>query len=426
MVAPASLPSGDGVARAETHEHAPTPLPGIRYYVGDRVKLLLYEHLTTPNDSSQVNDQRRPHLVERAEFTGVYTVQENGAIVLPMLGSIEVDGRPIEDIAKSITDAFYGNFGRTAEASILLDEREPVYFIGQNVSSGSIKYTPGMTVLHVVANAGLSDGAKGDVYVRMELMRERERLQKSRGRLTTLLAKRSVLQAEARGDTDLKPEQRMILLAGAEAADKAIESERKRRQVILESRKPALESHAAEVAIATQKKAILMSKLQIADDSVKSRQERDGALENLKTRGDANSFFQAQVKGDLADVRLRRAEILNDISTVELELTRAQKELVRVSAEAKASLNDEITSVEDEIFQTETSLESSQRILEDLDNERFRRGASDNMPKFEIVRRTSRGPLRIHADEMTEVHPGDLVQIVRPADGLVYSTASEK
>jgi hypothetical protein len=117
---------------------------------------------------------------------------------------------------------------------------------------------------------------------------------------------------------------------------------------------------------------------------------------------------------------------LNDISTVEIEMTRAQKDLVRVTAEAKVALNQEITSLDDEIFETEASVEGAQRIIEDLDNDRFRRGAAEKAPTFEVVRRTRQGPLRIKADEMTELHPGDLVQIVRPDDVSMYSTSYQK
>lgn len=419
------------VAFAESHpastspQNAASATTSIRYYIGDRLKLLIYERLDVPKEPGRPSDGRS-HLVERAEFTGTYTVQENGAIVLPMLGNVDVDGRTPDEICKALVDVFYQTFGRSAQASVLLDEREPVYFVGQNVSSGTLKYTPGMTVLHAVANAGLSDNAKGDVYVRMELLREYERQQKARGKLRNLLARYQVLRAELAGDTDVKPDDRLTVLVGAQDANAAIESESKRRQIILESRKPVLESYSAEVAIATQRKEILLSKLQIADDSVKNREERDSALQNLKTRGDTNLFLTAQVRGDLADVRLRRAEILSDISAVELELTRAQKDLARTTAEAKLSLNQDITSIEDEIFETEAVLAGTQHLIDDLDTERFRRGTASNAPTFELVRRTKQGPLRIKADEMTELHPGDLVEIIKPADRPIYSSSYEK
>lgn len=415
----ATRPEPDSVQNVEG---APA---GIRYYIGDRLKLLIYERLNVPGEIGRASDGR-PRLVERAEFTGTYTVQENGAIVLPMLGNIDVDGRSPEQITKALAAEFYKGFGRDAQASVLLDEREPIYFVGQSVNSGTLKYTPGMTVLHAVANSGVFDNAKGDVYVRMELMRERERQQKARGKLQTLLARHQVLQAELAGETEVKPDDRLTTLVGAKQANMAIEAEAHRRQIILESRKPVLESYAAQVAIAAQRKAILLSKLQIADVSVKHREDRDGALEKLKTRGDANGFLSAQVKGDLADVRLRREEILSDISTVELEVTRAQKELARTTAEAKLSLNQEMSSIEDDIFETEAILSATQHMLGDLDNERFRRGVADNSPAFEVIRRTKHGPLRIKADEMTELHPGDLVEIIRPAESPIFSSSYQK
>ncbi len=422
------VPIGAGnIAFAETHPqssilgHTDGSTPSIRYYIGDRLKLLIYERLDVPGQAQHAPDAR-PRLVERAEFTGTYTVQENGAIALPMLGNIDVDGLAPEEIAKKLEAEFYKVYGRPSQVSVLLDEREPVYVVGPSVTNGTLKYTPGMTVLHAVANAGLTDTVKGDAYVRMELLREREREQKARAKLRSLLARHAVLSAELAGESEPKPDDRLTVLSGAPDAQAAVDAEARRRQVLLESRKPVLDSYAAEVAIANQRKAILMSKLQIADESVKNHEVRDGALENLKTRGDANGFFSAQVKGDLADVKLRRTEILGDISTMELELARAEKERARATADAKTALNQELTTIEDEILDTEASLSGAQHVLEDLDSERFKISVGSNVPVFELVRRTKQGPLRIKADEMTELHPGDLLEIMRPSEPPRYSS----
>lgn len=400
-------------------QNAESAPAGIRYYIGDRLKLLIYERLDTPGEPGQ-DPKKRPLLLERAEFTGTYTVQENGAIVLPLLGSIDADSRSSDEITKIVEAEFSKNFGRTARASVLLDEREPIYVVGQSVSSGTIKYTPGMTVLHAAVNAGL-DNAKGDVYVKMEIMREHERQQKAREKLRVLLARHEVLRAEMAGETTVKPDDHLTIIVGAKEAQLAIEAESERRKLILESRKPVLESYSAEIAIATQKKAIALAKLQIANDSMKNREDRDQAVQRLKSRGDANGFLSAQIKGDLSDARMRRAEILSEISGAELELARAQKELARATSEAKMALNQEVASIRDDIFEAEASLAGSQRVLNNLGSEWFMHRAADTAPVFELVRRTKQGPLRLKVNAMTELHPGDLVEIIRPTEFSISS-----
>ncbi len=434
VASPAGSGSNMSVARNELqtelgiHRELPKRLvitrsQGVRHALGDQLKIVFYERLGTSGERDGRGKSRPANLVERAELTGVYAVQGDGQIVLPIIGSVEAEGRTTSQIEQSLEVAFHNALGRDARASVLLEERQPIYFVDSRKQSGTLKYTPGMTVLHAVASAGASEDARGDVYVRMERLRERERQEKARERVTPLLARLAVLTAEAEG-REAQPQSRLSSLIGQEEAKSSVENELRRRRVILESQRPMAESHTAVIAVAQQEKANLLTKLAIIEESIKNHETRNDAIASLRSRGNASGYLTAQVGSELANIRAQREDILNQIAVAELKVTQAEKDLNKLLADASAEREREMRTVEEDIRELEATLIGSQRMIDDLDLSVYRTSANLEPQSFEIVRRTSNGSERIVADEMTELRPGDLVRVVVPKpSGSVAATS---
>ncbi len=386
---------------------------GIIHSLGDRIRVTFYERvqLSSEEKEGEAPRERKEALVERAELTGVYAVQETGAIVLPMIGSIDVEGYTTERVAVELEAAFKEVFGREAKASIIVEEREPVYFIGRGSRTGTLKYAPGMTVLHAMARTTASDDQRGDVYVTLERLRERERLQKAREKLRPMLAREAVLTAESE-NRDPEVPTRLIELLGPELAAKAVDAERRRRSVMLESRKPVMQSFTVAVAVARQERANLAAKLAIVDANIASRAQREEMVDTLKQRGSANGYLSAQVKSDLADIRERREDVKTALSAAELKIAEAENNLERVEAEARAERERDLRVLEDDIAEAESTIAGSQRLIDDLEISAYRTVAGRSGDGFEIIRRTRHGNERIMAAETTELRPGDLVRVI--------------
>lgn len=402
------------------------PVRGIVHTLGDRIRITFYERVRLSSETKDAEgnsadpDAKKEALVERAELTGVYTIQETGAIVLPLLGSIDAEGYTSERVAAELEAAFKEVMGREAKVSLIVEEREPVYFIGRGSRSGTVKYVPGMTVLHAIARTSASDEQRGDVYVTLERLRERERLQKAREKLRPLLAREAVLTAERDGRDPETPE-RLIELLGPDLANKAVDAERRRRSVILESRKPVLQSFTVAVAVARQEKANLAAKLAIVDANIASRAEREEMVDTLKQRGSANGFLSAQVKSDLADIRERREDVKTALSAADLKISEAENNLERVEAEARAERERDMRALEDDIAEAEATISGSQRLIDDLEVSAFRATSGRMSDGFEIIRRTRSGPEHIMATETTELRPGDLVRVIETASPDIVS-----
>lgn len=412
-VARGDLQTELGIHREHTMAAGVTKPQGVRHVLGDQLKIVFYERLGVSSKLNQRSGSSSANLVERAELTGVYTVQADGQIVLPILGSIAAEGKTTAELEQRLEAIFQNALGREARASVLLEERQPIYFVDRRKQSGTLKYTPGMTVLHAVASAGASEDVRSDVYVRMERLRERERQEKAREKLKPLHARLAVLTAEAAGK-EAKPQGRLTSLVGEKEANAAVEVELQRRRVILDSQRPMAESYTAVVAVAKQEKANLLTKLAIVEESIKNHGTRNDAVESLRSRGNASGYLTAQVKSELANARVLREDILNQIAVADLKVTQAEKDLNKLIADTKAERERELRTVESEVKELEATLIGTQRMIDDLDLSVYRTSADAERQTFEIVRRTSSGSEKIKADELTELRPGDLVRVVVP------------
>ena len=390
------------------------PMSASMLALGDQLKITVYERMSAPSTTGSFSNSATG-LVERGELTGSYTIQEDGSIVIPMLGRVEAEARKVEDVALALEASFKGFMGREAKAVVILEDRQPIYVVGHGVRSGTIKYLPGMTVMHALARADISDESKGDAYIQLERLRERERLTKATQKLGPLLGKYAVLTAE-RSNEPAKVPSKLVSLVGSEKAASILDDEIKRRQAILDSRKPIQNSYEAAVVIAKQEVKNLDDKLKILDKLLQIRAERSGVVEGLRSRGTANAFFALQVKAEVSDLNERRVDVLSAMANANLKATQTANDLDRFFAEYKADLNQSIRSAEDDILDFEATIIASEGQINQLGVDRFTTGE----PAFALTRLTRKGPVHLAADKMTLIRPGDLLEIpdANQGDGL--------
>ena len=173
-----------------------------------------------------------------------------------------------------------------------------------------------------------------------------------------------------------------------------------------------LNSYSSAIAIATQRHKNQLAKLEFAEKAVETRAERSRLVESLKSRGNASNSLVAQVSGDLADVNLRRGDVMNEVSSSEVEIRQAEKERARYLAENKASMLQEIRALEDEVSEGEATLAGSRVLISELTAGMIERDTNEGNIAVKIVRRTQNSTVEILGNAMTPLQPGDLVQIV--------------
>src|SRR5258708_2013413 len=157
LVERSAVPAAPTTAeRPKTVGTAPAALAAGMFGVGDKLKVAFYERVEVEEDkwgrTSSASALRG--ILQRPELTGEYTVQEDGTISVPLLGSIAVVNRSAQQVHDDLLESFNQLLGRKGVVNILSLERAPVYVLGPVKNPGSFKYASGMTILHALALAG--------------------------------------------------------------------------------------------------------------------------------------------------------------------------------------------------------------------------------------------------------------------------------
>lgn len=88
------------------------------------------------------------------ELSGSYRVDADGRISFPLIGQIEVTGLRGDQIEEQIGEDLKNGYLVDPSVSIEIEQRKPVYIMGEVRAPGSYPYASDMSVLNAVALAG--------------------------------------------------------------------------------------------------------------------------------------------------------------------------------------------------------------------------------------------------------------------------------
>lgn len=109
----------------------------------------------TPAYRLGVGDRIRVVTFGEAQLTGEFQVDDQGRILLPLLGSFDAMGRTPEELGTSIAAGLKRrDLIRNPDVTVTVMAYRPIYILGEVARPGQFPYQPGMTLLTVVAIAG--------------------------------------------------------------------------------------------------------------------------------------------------------------------------------------------------------------------------------------------------------------------------------
>lgn len=122
-----------GIASAqETAPRPATTAAAYRLGVDDKVRLVVYGE---------------------EQLSGEYVIGSEGAISLPLVGPIEIEGLTVPQAQAKITKAYGSSYVADPKVSLDIVEYRPFYILGEVNKAGQYPYRIGMTVLRAVATA---------------------------------------------------------------------------------------------------------------------------------------------------------------------------------------------------------------------------------------------------------------------------------
>lgn len=429
LLAAASLtwaprPSAD--ANAPTANVAPTlraPAPlavsnageGDVIAYGDRLKITFYESVGVKVDSSNASSDRVVAAVfPRMDLSAEYEVNESGSVNIPKLGQIFATGQSIVALQSELAAAFQRAIGRSSDVHVGIIGRQPIYVLGTVRNAGSFKFTPGMTVLQALADAGGRD--LGDTSRAIEATRETERLRQAEDKMDRLVVKQAMLIARRENSDSIvlsadtksrlsrtsSPERLKALIAGAAAI---LSADRKsyQQQLVLAQRQVAI----ARTEVEAQNMRVGQLK-----DLLAKKQERLHGLEGIAASGSVPRYKLTDVNADISELVARQEDLRVTLAQAERRLIEAEIAQAKVERDYPAETERDLATTQEAIDDCTRAIASMQAVTRILDSSLPQAASgSAGTQSLIITRRAGTGLTTIPAADTTLLLPGDVLQV---------------
>jgi polysaccharide biosynthesis/export protein ExoF len=406
---------------ADGSRPAPTVSAKVPLEIGDKLRISFYETIDLGVIKQGGRDRAEPEgalrtFYQRMDLSGEYTVEQNGAISIPLLGQFQIEGRALDDVRADVAVSYTAIIGRSANIDVKILERSPIYVVGPVKNPGAYKHVPAMIVLHAIALAGGLD--RGEVSGIVEGAREMERLRSTTLHVKQLLARRARLEAERDGASTLPIPVQLATLAGEETARTFMATESAILRADQAKRRQQGREIALRVAAAQGEVEALKGKLDQIEVQKGMRVERLNDLQKLKDRGWGTSNNVVTLRTELSDIEAHRQDYLVSILQAETRLAEAGEAGSRLSSEETANLTNAIATVDKDIAAAQEAMISARMLATIL----YRPGGSSQSEGYAIVRQSREGAKTLQATETSPLLPGDVLKIIPKALSIIPSS----
>ncbi|MGH6777521.1 MAG: polysaccharide biosynthesis/export family protein [Bradyrhizobium sp.] len=379
--------------------------------IGDKLKVVFYERVKTEDEKWDRTSSALRGIQQRPELSGDYTIEGDGTITVPLLGSVQAAARSQQQVRVALAEAFEKLLGRKAIVDVMLQARSPIYVLGPVKRPGSFSYVPGMTVLYALALAGGMDRAAVEPWQKVEAIRTIEKRRGAVESMLKLIARDAVLRAERDG-TAPKPPHQLTNLVGATEANTLVDEQTDQRKAIAMARKNR--EQVADAAVQSAKQDLNMyTHTNSLNQLVKTRRDRLDNIRLLVARNILSKVSLDQAEAELSDAEQRRQDAFNQYSTAKQRLATLEAQALQIRSDQTNDLEAEIVATKGQIVNDRREFATSDEVLGALPATRADLTSSESRTMtYRIVRQTPGGPVEIDATGMTVLKPGDLVQVV--------------
>ena len=146
---------GDGYTVADTMVVVEAPPPGVKD-AGWGATEVYPAAYGAPDLRYRLDtgDRLRVFVYGQPNLSRAYTVDQDGRITVPLIGSVRARGRTTRQLERVITDRLGSEFVRDPHVTVDILQNRPFFILGEVEKDGQYPYVSGMTVLTAVAIAG--------------------------------------------------------------------------------------------------------------------------------------------------------------------------------------------------------------------------------------------------------------------------------
>lgn len=322
LLALLSLAAGHPVA-AEAYRLAPT----------DQVEIIIFEY---------------------PGVGGLYTVDGDGTVAIPLLGATRAAGRTPSELAAAVAAAVAAQNGNGPApiVSARVAQYRPVYVVGEVDQPGAYPYHPGMTVIEAVALAGgpyrasvrgtIDDLGRLDVLAqdRLRTRLRIARLQSEQTRAETVEFPAD-LSPDSPATTDLRERENAIFVARRDFLERRIESLGRLKDQF------AVEIEALEDQLELKASQVNAYDIELAR-SARTETPTARALELQRARADAES---------------QRLDLFVQLQRARQSFTQADQDILQTLGGREAEVADALNAAEAQLARTESEIATTRNLL---------------------------------------------------------------
>ena len=364
-----------------------------------------------------ISDKVKIKVQEWPDLAGEYTVNPDGVVSLPLIGSINVVGLNLNDLAREISDRLQrrSEGAERAFAAVEIAQYRPFAILGDVQKPGQYPYRPGLTVLEAISVAG--GYYRPELGIQLGILRlgASSDITSQSAKLNRLTAREARLSAAIDGREDIplppkfakKNDPEIAAIMKSEQAALALETEMKRsEQAGLETIKSLYQNEIG--SLRGQVEALSQEKESIGTQLNQLRAMAAKGLALSPTMFALERSF-AQVSNEQMSAETAIVKAQENISLAEQRVTGLQQERRRAATEELGKTRDDIVDARAKIMAATQVLGMGQTSAPGDARERSSQNAQ--RPSFTILRKEGEAMREIVADEMTLVAPDDVIKI---------------
>lgn len=345
---------------------------------------------------------------------GEYTVSDEGAVFLPLLGSLSVGNLDNAGLTSEIAKRLQEKIGLVQAPAVTIEvlEYPPIYVVGDVTSPGEYKFRSGLTVLQSLAMSG--GPVRAASQQQSQTVRLAGELRDIDHSLLRSAAKIARLQAEMAGAKEITFEQ--PLGADQQLATGIYNQER----VIFQARANAQDRQSKALTelrdLLNTEIDTLEEKLKGSEDNIKSAEEQLSSVKTLVERGLTVASRQLDLERLLTTYRSDRLDLVTAIMRGRQAISETTRNLEGLYDGRRSELASELQSEQANIDQLKLKREMTQRLLLDelSSGDGSKNRGEEPLLTFTVSRRDKGQINQFPASETTSLLPGDVVRVVQP------------
>jgi polysaccharide biosynthesis/export protein ExoF len=391
------------------------------------------EYRLAPSDGIRIKVQ------DWSELSGEYTVNPDGKLLLPVVGTISVTGLSLEGLATAISNELkrVTTQAQPVVTAIEIIRFRPIFVLGDVQTPGEIDFRPGLSALQAVSKAGgyFRPPDLATLRTGRDIANALGDLQQQRHRLLKALAMAARLEAALEDGGDITFPAEVMERAGQPAILAIMRNE---NRILLAERQRAGEEKAmlAEITRLFETEiTALEGQAKALEGEAKMLRKQLESLRSLTSRGLALTPNIITLERTIAQNQNERLSVSTTVARARQSIALAAERARTSTAERLRKNADALREARNDEIDARAAIRTADALLEEAQATSQLHGDDAASRIIEprqliIIRQNDGRTTEISATDATVLEPGDVLKVVplpaAPglADGPTGSTAS--